>query len=270
MGPAWVRRHQPHPAPMAFPSGRPGARQHHDGSMALKIRLSRGGAKKQPHFRIVVADSRSPRDGRFIERVGTYHPLASKDAEDRIVLKEDRIRHWLERGARPTDRTHRFLAEAGILERQPRSNPQKAKPRKKTLERIAAAEEKAKEAAEAEKAAAEAAKAEAEAAASAEAQAEDAEAAEAASGDAATGETGTEEAKAEEKAEPAEAKPEETKAEEPTAEEGEAKDAEPEAAKAEETKAEEPAAEKPEDDKPKEDAPPEAGDAGSGEGEEKA
>lgn len=117
--------------------------------MALKIRLSRGGAKKQPHYRIVVADARSPRDGRFIERVGTYHPLVPKGEEGRVVLQEDRIRHWIDRGAKPTDRTHRFLAEAGILEREAGNNPEKGKPRKKTLERRAAAEEKAKAAAEA-------------------------------------------------------------------------------------------------------------------------
>lgn len=85
--------------------------------MSLKIRLSRGGAKKNPHYRIVVADSRSPRDGRFIERVGTYHPLRPKDAHDRINLDLDRIRHWMERGANPTDRIKRFLVDAGVLPR---------------------------------------------------------------------------------------------------------------------------------------------------------
>ncbi len=112
--------------------------------MALKIRLSRGGAKKNPHYRIVVADARSPRDGRFIERVGTYHPLLTKTDERRVLLKEDRIRHWLGQGAQPTDRTHRFLSDAGILERKEHSNLIKAKPRKKALERIAAEEEKKK------------------------------------------------------------------------------------------------------------------------------
>lgn len=94
--------------------------------MALKIRLSRGGAKKRPFYRIVIADSRSPRDGRFIERVGTYDPLLPKDSGERIKLNEERIQHWLSVGARPTDRVHRFLDAAGMLKREPRNNPQKA------------------------------------------------------------------------------------------------------------------------------------------------
>ncbi len=91
--------------------------------MSLKIRLSRGGAKKSPHYRIVVADSRSPRDGRFIERLGTYHPLQPREDADRIRMDLDRIRHWMERGARPTDRIRRFLVDAGVLERPARFGP---------------------------------------------------------------------------------------------------------------------------------------------------
>ncbi|PLX43490.1 MAG: 30S ribosomal protein S16 [Hyphomicrobiales bacterium] len=121
--------------------------------MALKIRLARAGAKKRPYYRIVVADVRSPRDGRFIERVGSHNPLLPKDHEERVVLNEERIRHWLEVGAKPTDRVLRFLDAAGIMTRTPRNNPNKAQPGKKALERIEAqriAEEEAKEAAAAE------------------------------------------------------------------------------------------------------------------------
>ncbi len=91
--------------------------------MSLKIRLSRGGAKKNPHYRIVVADSRSPRDGRFIERVGAYHPLRPKDDKDRVSLDLERIRHWMERGAHPTDRIKRFLVDAGALPRPAKFGP---------------------------------------------------------------------------------------------------------------------------------------------------
>lgn len=125
--------------------------------MALKIRLSRGGAKKRPYYRIVVADSRSPRDGRFIERLGTYNPMVAKDSPERLVMKEDRIKHWLENGALPTDRVARFLDAADI--RKAPERPEQTKqhlPRAKTLERMAAAEEAAKEAAEAAAAEAEA------------------------------------------------------------------------------------------------------------------
>ncbi len=120
--------------------------------MSLKIRMSRGGAKKRPYFRIVIADSRKPRDGRYIERVGTYDPLLPKDHEGRITLVEDRIKHWLSVGALPSDRVNRFLDEAGIMKRKPRNNPQKALPGQKHLDREEAkreAEEKAKEEAEA-------------------------------------------------------------------------------------------------------------------------
>jgi len=117
--------------------------------MALKLRLARGGAKKRPFYRIVVADVRSPRDGRFIERVGTYNPLLPKDNAERVTLKVDRIEHWLSVGAKPTDRVLRFLDEAGILKREARNNPNKAKPGAKAVERLEAkkeAEEAAKNA----------------------------------------------------------------------------------------------------------------------------
>ena len=114
--------------------------------MALKIRLSRGGAKKRPFYRIVLADSRSPRDGRFIEKLGTYNPLLPKDDEKRVTLIEERIRHWLGQGAKPTDRVSRFLEAAGILEKKERKNLKKGTPGKKAQER---AEERAKRAEEA-------------------------------------------------------------------------------------------------------------------------
>jgi small subunit ribosomal protein S16 len=117
--------------------------------MSLRIRLSRGGAKKRPFYRIVVADSRSPRDGRYIEKIGTFNPLLPRDSEDRIQLDTDRVKHWLSNGALPTDRVLRFLDAEGIMKREPRNNPEKAKPGKKRLER-----EEAKRAAEEEKAAA--------------------------------------------------------------------------------------------------------------------
>ncbi len=128
--------------------------------MSLKIRLARAGAKKRPYYRIVVADSRSPRDGRYIEKIGTYDPLLPKDAE-RVKLVEERVKHWLGVGATPTDRVLRFLDAAGMRKRDARSNPNKGQPGKKRIEReeakVAAAAEKAKAAAEAKKAAAEAA-----------------------------------------------------------------------------------------------------------------
>ncbi len=106
--------------------------------MALAIRLSRGGAKKRPYYRIVVADSRSPRDGRFIEKVGTYNPLLAKDSPERVKLDSDRIAHWLSVGAQPSDRVLRFLDAAGIRERAARNNPQKAEPGEKAKERAEA------------------------------------------------------------------------------------------------------------------------------------
>lgn len=120
--------------------------------MALKLRLARGGSKKRPFYSIVVADVRSPRDGRFVEKIGTYNPLLPKDSPERIKLDEERARHWLGNGAKPTDRVHRFLDAAGILPRETRSNPTKAKPGAKAQERLAEArqaEEDAKAAAEA-------------------------------------------------------------------------------------------------------------------------
>ena len=117
--------------------------------MALRIRLSRGGAKKRPFYRIVVADSRSPRDGRFIERVGTYNPLLAKDDEHRVTLKQDRIKHWLGVGARPSDRVARILGQVDLFEPVQHNNPIKGQPSEKTLERQKTKEEAAKAAAEA-------------------------------------------------------------------------------------------------------------------------
>ena len=117
--------------------------------MALAMRLSRGGRKKRPFYRIVVADKRMPRDGRYIERLGTYNPLLAKDDENRVNLNEDRIKHWLGEGAKPTDRVARFLETAGILEAKKRSNPNKGKPGQKALEREEERKEKAAAAAEA-------------------------------------------------------------------------------------------------------------------------
>jgi small subunit ribosomal protein S16 len=119
--------------------------------MAMKIRLARGGSKKRPHYAIVAADSRMPRDGRFIEKLGTYNPLLPKDSEERVKLNAERVQHWLGQGAQPTDRVSRFLEAAGIVEKKERSNPKKAVPGKKAQER---AEEKAAKAAEAAEAAA--------------------------------------------------------------------------------------------------------------------
>ncbi|MGE4429641.1 MAG: 30S ribosomal protein S16 [Sphingobium sp.] len=159
--------------------------------MATSIRLSRGGSKKRPYYRIVVADSRAPRDGKFIERIGSYNPLLAKTDEKRVVLNVERAKYWVENGAQPTDRVARFLDVAGVKERAARSNPNKGEPGQKAKDRaedraakLAEAEEAAKAAAEApaaeeapvEEAAAEeapaAAEAPAEGAASTEAQAE--------------------------------------------------------------------------------------------------
>jgi small subunit ribosomal protein S16 len=133
--------------------------------MSLKIRLTRAGAKKRPFYRIVVADSRYPRDGRFIEIVGTWNPILPKNDEKRVVLNTERIEHWRKAGAQPTDRVLRFLDAAGLAKRAPRNNPEKAKPGKKAQERLdkaaaaaaAPAESAAPVAAPAEAAAAEAA-----------------------------------------------------------------------------------------------------------------
>ena len=124
--------------------------------MTLRIRLSRGGAKKRPYYRIVVADSRFPRDGRFIERVGTYNPLLAKDNDQRVTLKQERIKYWLGVGARPSDRVARFLGQVDMFEPTKHNNPIKGQPSKKTLERITAKEEAVKAAASAAKVAAEA------------------------------------------------------------------------------------------------------------------
>ena len=195
--------------------------------MSLKIRLSRGGAKKRPFYRIVVADSRSPRDGRFIERVGTYNPMVPRDHPERVVLKEERIRHWLSVGAQPTNRVAKFCGHAGIIDmpaipEQTRKN----QPRPKTVERMKAAEEAAKAAQEAKEAAA---------------KEPDAEAAKAAD----------------------EAPAEEVAAEDKPAEEAAAKEPDAEAAKAaDDAPAEAPSGERAGDDAPAEDKP--ADDKGGG------
>ena len=129
--------------------------------MALSIRLSRGGSKKRPYYRIVVADARSPRDGKFIERIGSYNPLLGKDDEKRVVIDAERAKHWVGVGAQPTDRVARFLDAAGVKERAARSNPKKGEPGEKAKERAEerAAKLKAQQEAEAEAANAPAAEA---------------------------------------------------------------------------------------------------------------
>ncbi|MFK7941589.1 MAG: 30S ribosomal protein S16 [Paracoccaceae bacterium] len=143
--------------------------------MAMKIRLARGGSKKRPFYRIVAADSRMPRDGRYIERLGTYNPLLPKDSEERVKMDMDRVQHWLDRGAQPTDRIARMLEAAGKREKTERNNPQKSVPGEKAKAR---AEEKAQKIVDAEEAA-KAAEEEAKAAAAAAAPAEEAPAEEA-------------------------------------------------------------------------------------------
>ncbi len=169
--------------------------------MAIALRLSRGGAKRRPYYRIVAADSRSPRDGKYLEQIGTYNPMLPKDSAERVKLDEDRARYWLGVGAQPSDRVLRFLDAAGIKERAARNNPKKGEPGEAAKER---AEEKAAKIAEAEEAAK---AAEEEAKAAAEAPAEEAPA---------------EEAPAEESA--AEAPAEEAAAEEAPAEEEKTED----------------------------------------------
>lgn len=122
--------------------------------MSVAIRLSRGGAKKRPYYRIVVTNSRSPRDGKYLEQLGTYNPVLAKDDENRVKLVEDRVRYWIGVGAQPTDRVARLLDKAGIKERPATNNPNKAEPGKKAKER---AEDRATKLREAEEAAAEAA-----------------------------------------------------------------------------------------------------------------
>jgi small subunit ribosomal protein S16 len=106
--------------------------------MSLKIRLTRAGAKKRPYYRIVVADSRAPRDGRFIEKIGAYDPMKKKDDPARVTLETEKVQAWLAKGAQPTDRVLRFLDAAGLMKREARNNPQKAEPGKKAQERAAA------------------------------------------------------------------------------------------------------------------------------------
>ena len=164
--------------------------------MAIALRLSRGGAKKRPYYRIVAADNRSPRDGKYLEQIGVYNPLLAKDDEGRVKLNEDRAKYWLSVGAQPSDRVARFLDAAGIREREARNNPNKAKPGEKATER---AEEKAEKAAAAKEAEEEAKNAAAEAPAEEEKVEEAAPEAEAAA-EAPAEEAATEEAPAEEKA----------------------------------------------------------------------
>ncbi len=111
--------------------------------MSLKIRLARGGSKKRPVYRIVVADARSPRDGRFIEKIGTYNPMLAKGSAERVVLDLEAAKGWIAKGAQPTDRVLRFLDAAGVVKRAPRNNPEKAVPGDKAKERAAAKAEKA-------------------------------------------------------------------------------------------------------------------------------
>ncbi len=158
--------------------------------MAMKIRLARGDSKKRPFYRIVAADSRMPRDGRFIEKLGTYNPLLPKDSEDRVKMNMERVQNWLDQGAQPTDRISRFLEAAGAADKKERNNPNKAKPGKKAQER---ADEKAAKAAEAE----EAAKAPEESPAEEETVAEEVVAEEAPAEETAAGDASAEEEKAE-------------------------------------------------------------------------
>ena len=117
--------------------------------MALKIRLARGGSKKRPYYHVVLADARSPRDGRFLENLGSWNPMLAKGDAKRVELDADRIKHWLDNGAQPTDRVLRFLNEAGLAKRDAKSNPEKAKPGKKAQERAAEKAQKVADAAEA-------------------------------------------------------------------------------------------------------------------------
>ena len=111
--------------------------------MSLKIRLTRAGAKKRPYYRIVIADSRSPRDGRFIEKVGAYDPMKRQDDPARVTLETEKVRAWLAKGAQPTERVLRFLDAAGLMKRPARNNPQKAEPGQKAKERAAERAKKA-------------------------------------------------------------------------------------------------------------------------------
>jgi small subunit ribosomal protein S16 len=153
--------------------------------MSVSIRLSRGGSKKRPYYKVVVSNSRAPRDGKYLEQVGTYNPLLAKDDANRVRLIEDRVRYWIGVGAQPTDRVARMLDKAGIKERAATNNPQRGEPGKKAKER---AEEKAEKLREAEEAAAAAAAAPA----VEEAPAEEAPAAEEAAAEESTAEESTE------------------------------------------------------------------------------
>jgi small subunit ribosomal protein S16 len=113
--------------------------------MSLKIRLARAGSKKRPYYHIVVADARSPRDGRFIEAIGAWNPLMPKDSAERVKLDADKAKAWIEKGAQPTDRVMRFLDAAGVAKRDTRSNPKKAEPGAKAKERAALAKQKEEE-----------------------------------------------------------------------------------------------------------------------------
>ena len=137
--------------------------------MSMKIRLARGGSKKRPFYRVVAADSRMPRDGRYVEKLGTYNPLLAKDSEERVKLDMERVQYWLDQGAQPSDRVSRFLEAAGVLEKKERANMKKAEPGKKAQDR---AEEKAAKVAAAAEAAAAPAEAPAEEAPAEEAAAE--------------------------------------------------------------------------------------------------
>ena len=137
--------------------------------MAMKIRLARGGSKKRPFYRVVAADSRMPRDGRYVEKLGTYNPLLPKDSEERVKLDMERVKHWLDQGAQPSDRVSRFLEAAGVIEKKERANLKKGEPGKKAQDRV---EEKAAKAAAAAEAAAAPAEAPAEEAPAEEAAAE--------------------------------------------------------------------------------------------------
>jgi small subunit ribosomal protein S16 len=117
--------------------------------MALKIRLARGGSKKRPYYHIVLADARSPRDGRFLENLGSWNPMLAKDNDARVKLDAERITHWIAQGAQPTDRVLRFLSEAGLAKREAKNNPEKAKPGKRAQERAAEKAQKIADAAEA-------------------------------------------------------------------------------------------------------------------------
>ncbi len=161
--------------------------------MAIKLRLARGGSKKRPYYSIVAADVRAPRDGRYVEKVGSYNPLLPKGSEERVKLNVERIQHWLSVGAQPTDRVLRFLDEAGLAKRPARNNPNKAEPGAKAKERE---QEKADKAAALAEAEAEAAAAPAEEAPAEEAAAEEAPAEEVAAEDAPAEEEKAEEEKA--------------------------------------------------------------------------